>query len=67
VDDWEKAGPILTELGVTLFEPGLVTIPPSLESASVIEALVRGGVRVHSAEPARRTLEEFYLGQLSRR
>ncbi|MGB8166102.1 MAG: ABC transporter ATP-binding protein [Chthoniobacteraceae bacterium] len=65
VDDWEKARPILTQLGAQVIEPQLVALAPPLESAAVIEALVRGGLRVHTVEPVRRTLEEFYLGQLS--
>jgi ABC-2 type transport system ATP-binding protein len=65
VDDWEKALPILAQLGAQVVAPQIVALPPPLESATVVEALVRGGVRVHTVEPVRRTLEEFYLGQLS--
>ena len=64
-DDWNKAEPIVSHLGAQVVEPELLTLMPPLDGASVVAALVLGGVRVHAAEPVRRSLESFYLDHVS--
>lgn len=62
VDDWPRAAAVLAQIaGVRLAEPGEVILEESRPIADVVEALVRGGVRLTAVEPRRRNLEQVYL------
>lgn len=65
LDDWTTAAPLMEKLGVRVIAKELVALPAPLDSATLIEALVRHGIRVHAVEPMRHSLESFYLNQLS--
>ena len=45
-------------------QPGRVRLPAGVDPAVLVEALVRGGVRVRALAPRRRSLEDFYMGLL---
>jgi ABC-2 type transport system ATP-binding protein len=62
VDAWERAAELLTaHAGVSLNGRGEVLLEEGVLIADLVEALVRGGVRVSAVEPTRRNLEQIYL------
>jgi ABC-2 type transport system ATP-binding protein len=61
LDDWETARPLLERMGVSIAADGRVVLGVEHDVADVLAVLVRAGVRVQAAEPARRTLEELYV------
>ena len=67
LDDWEKAAAPLADFGAKMLvkNEGLVALDPGKEIADLIVLLVGAGVRVSGVEPARRTLEEIYLGTVA--
>ncbi len=67
LDDWGKARSILNNFGGIQIEPETVELQAGTEMADFIAELVRGGVKVHSVEPLRETLEELYLRKISAR
>jgi ABC-2 type transport system ATP-binding protein len=62
VDNWEKAGHVLTSLGVKLVADSVISCADGCEVPEVVAALVSAGVRIHAVERIAPTLEEFYLG-----
>jgi ABC-2 type transport system ATP-binding protein len=60
VDAWDAADRVLAALKVVRTDSH-VALPDGLEIADVVDALVRGGVRVSRVQPFERTLESFYL------
>jgi ABC-2 type transport system ATP-binding protein len=61
LDDWERARPLLERMGASVTSEGRVVLGSEQGVADIVAALVGAGVRVHAAEPARRTLEELYV------
>lgn len=61
VDDWSKAGVVLQKLGVSRPTADTVMLARGTDMAEVVEALVKGGVRIRAVEPLRRNLEDIYL------
>ena len=66
IDDWEKGLAILEKCGAGIVQPGIVEPPPQGEIADLVTALVQGGIRVSAVEEQRQTLEELYLGKVSK-
>lgn len=67
LDNWEEARAVLDNFGAIHIESETVELQAGKEIADLLAALVRGGVRVHSVEPLRETLEELYLRKISER
>lgn len=61
VDDWDKAGPVLTAAGAAVHPSSQITLPPGGEISNLVSALVSAGVRVRAVAPVKATLEDFYL------
>lgn len=67
LDEWDKARTVLDKFGAVLIESEIIELQAAQEMADLLTALVRGGVRVHTVEPLRETLEELYLRKVSER
>jgi ABC-2 type transport system ATP-binding protein len=65
VDDWPKAAACATSFGATITEQGVISLDPGAEIATLVESLVRAGVRISAVEPLRPTLEQLYLETIS--
>lgn len=66
LDNWESGRAILEKCGAVVVQTGVVEPPPGSEIADLVTALVMGGVRVSAVEQQRQTLEELYLGKVSK-
>ena len=66
LDDWDKAGTVLEQAGASREDGALVTLPVQADMADIVTALVQAGVRVRTVERVRATLEDFYLGHITR-
>lgn len=60
VDDWQRAVCALGE-GISIVEPGLVSMREGAAVADLVERLVAARVRIQAVEPQRRGLEQIYL------
>ena len=67
LDDWKKCTALLANYGARLIDEndGLVALDAGKEIADLVALLVHAGIRVSAVEPARRTLEEIYLGKVA--
>lgn len=65
VDDAIRAGEVLARFGCG-FANDVATLPPAVDPADVLAALVAAGVRVRAFSPERRTLEDFYLEHVAK-
>lgn len=65
VDDWCRAAAVLQQIRATCPSPGRVRLPPELDPADLVAALVRAGIRVRALAPIRPTLEDFYLEHIA--
>jgi ABC-2 type transport system ATP-binding protein len=65
VDDWEKAGAVITAAGATLAPEGMVALEPPADIAGLVAALVGAGVRVRAVVPLEQTLEQIYLERIA--
>lgn len=61
LEPWEGACDFFKLNGVSVISPGRISLPPDLEPAILVAALVGSGVRVSSFAPVRRSLEDLYL------
>lgn len=66
LDDWDRAGGVLERVGAARAGDALVTLPAHADMADIVTALVQAGVRVRTVERVRATLEDFYLGHITR-
>jgi len=66
IDDWEKGRAVLLACGAKVLEKNIVELPAAGDIADIITKMVHVGVRVSAVEPARQTLEELYLGKISK-
>lgn len=66
LDDWDRAGGVLERTGAAREGGDLVTLPADTDMADIVTALVQAGVRVRTVERVRATLEDFYLGHITR-
>lgn len=64
--DLKKCAPILKKLKVILSADGRLRLPKSLNSATVVAALVTAGIRVKEFRKHVPTLEDFYLERTGR-
>ena len=61
LEPWDRAARFLELNGVQILGPGKVALPPELEPAIMVAALVGSGIRVSAFAPVRRSLEDLYL------
>lgn len=61
VDPWPKAAQFLELQGCQIVAPGRVAMPPELDPAVMVAALVGLKIRVSGFSPVRRSLEDLYL------
>ncbi|WP_193212091.1 ABC transporter ATP-binding protein [Luteolibacter marinus] len=66
LDPWQGACEFLELNGARILAPGRISLPPELDPAIIVAALVGTGVRVSSFAPVRRSLEDLYLEITSR-
>ncbi len=64
LDPWENALPVIRALGGDVPVPGRIHLPAGSDSAVLVEALVKSGVRVRSLTLLRRSLEDLYMEML---
>jgi ABC-2 type transport system ATP-binding protein len=65
VDNWPKAAACVTAFGASVIEQNIISLDPGAEIATLVESLVRAGVRISAVEPLRPTLEQLYLETIS--
>jgi len=61
VDPWPKAAKFLELQGCQIISPGRVAMPPEVDPAVMVAALVGLEIRVSGFSPVRRSLEDLYL------
>lgn len=61
LEPWDKAREFLELQDVKILSPGRIVLPPGLDPAVLVAALVGFGIRVSSFAPVRRSLEDLYL------
>lgn len=61
LDPWEAAREFLELQDVKVAAPGRIVLPPDLDPAVLVAALVGSGIRVSAFAPVRRSLEDLYL------
>ena len=61
VDPWPKAAQFLELQGCQVMGPGRIAMPPELDPAVMVAALVGLEIRVSAFSPVRRSLEDLYL------
>ena len=61
LDPWEEAEEFLVLNGVQILAPGRIALPPEIDPAIIVAALVGSGIRVSAFAPVRRSLEDLYL------
>ncbi|MGE9270195.1 MAG: ABC transporter ATP-binding protein [Verrucomicrobiales bacterium] len=61
VAPWEAAAEFLKLQGCRILAPGRILLPPELDPATLVAALVGLGIRVSAFSPKRRSLENLYL------
>lgn len=60
-EPWDKVSQVLGPLGVEIHDEHRLRLPKGMDSADVVDALVRAGVRVRSFAGVKRSLEDFYM------
>jgi ABC-type multidrug transport system ATPase subunit len=65
LDDWDKAGSVVTRCGGTLGAAGAVSLEPPGDIAGLVTALVGEGIRVRAVVPLEQTLEQLYLEKIA--
>lgn len=65
LDPWDAALPVIHALGGETPSAGRIRLPENADPATLVEALVKAGVRVRSLSPVRRSLEDFYIDLLN--
>lgn len=61
VDPWPEAQALITAMGGHIVGDGKISLPVSLDTADVVEKLVRAGMKVRAFSPVRRSLEDVYM------
>ena len=61
LDPWETAVPVIAAAGGEVFARNHISLPPAVDPAVLVQALVQAGVRVRAFTPVRRSLEDFYM------
>jgi ABC-2 type transport system ATP-binding protein len=61
LETWSAAEPVIARFGGNLLQAGRIALPASVDSAQVVEELVKAGVRVREFAKVRRSLEDVYM------
>lgn len=61
LDPWSTAQPVIARFGGSVLAEDRISLPASVDSAAVVEALVQSGVRVREFAKVRRSLEDVYM------
>lgn len=61
LDPWDDAKVFLELNGAQVLSPGRIALPPDIDPAIIVAALVGSGIRVSAFAPVRRSLEDLYL------
>jgi ABC-2 type transport system ATP-binding protein len=61
LDPWEKAMPLIHAMGGEIPMPGRIRLPQGADPATLVESLVRNGIRLRALAPVRRSLEDLYM------
>jgi ABC-2 type transport system ATP-binding protein len=61
VEPWDRAAHFLELQGAKVIAPGRISMPPDIDPAVMVAALVGLHVRVSAFAPVRRSLEDLYL------
>lgn len=61
LETWSSASPVIVGFGGNVLESGRIALPAAVDSAQVVEALVKAGVRVREFAKVRRSLEDVYM------
>ncbi len=61
LETWSAAEPVIQRFGGSLLEAGRIALPAQVDSAQVVEQLVKAGVRVRGFAKVRRSLEDVYM------
>ncbi|MGV3532905.1 MAG: ABC transporter ATP-binding protein [Chthoniobacteraceae bacterium] len=65
VDDWARAGEIVTNFGGRSFQVDLVELPPDGDIANLVRALVEAGIALRGVTRVQPSLESLYLEAIS--
>ena len=61
LEPWDQAMPLIHAMGGELPAPGRIRLPHDADPATLVETLVRAGIRVRALAPVRRSLEDLYM------
>ncbi len=61
LEAWSVAEPVIQRFGGSLLEASRIALPAVVDSAQVVEDLVKAGVRVRGFSKVRRSLEDVYM------
>jgi ABC-2 type transport system ATP-binding protein len=61
LETWSAAEPVIASFGGSILQAGRIELPASVDSALVVDALVKAGVRVREFAKVRRSLEDLYM------
>jgi len=61
LETWSVAQPVIAGFGGSIPKAGRIELPASVDSALVVDALVKAGVRVREFAKVRRSLEDLYM------
>lgn len=61
LEAWSVAESVITKFGGSVIGSGRITLPVVVDSAQVVESLVRAGVSVREFAKVRRSLEDVYM------
>jgi ABC-2 type transport system ATP-binding protein len=61
LETWSAAEPVIAGFGGSILQAGRIELPASVDSALVVDALVKAGVRVREFAKVRRSLEDLYM------
>lgn len=61
LEAWSAAEPVIARFGGSLLQAGRIALPASVDTAQVVEDLVKAGVRVREFAKVRRSLEDVYM------
>lgn len=61
LEPWSTACVVVHSAGGEILSPGRISLPHGSDPSMLVDALVRGGVRVRAFSPVRRSLEDLYM------
>ena len=63
-EPWVGCAAVVARMGGVVLEEGKISLPPEVDAAEVVDALVAAGIRVRGFSKIRRSLEDVYMGLL---